>query len=350
MFTFSEVEIGSLILHKVGNKQQGDGYHASKNLIDLDGDLHILLTDYFLNNFKSEDIYHFIHHAGVTMNDVYQYCKSIFDNKDNFKEVSVLLLQHLYEKSDHPKIKSGELYVALLENVLVEDEIVDAIGIFKSENKETYLTFPTEDEKTKISAKEGVSIRKMDKGAVIFNAYDEDGYRVISTEMSGTDSRFWKGAFLGIDHVPDNTFHTKTYLNICKDFVKKVYSKEEDKKEQVDFLNKSIEYFENNDTFDLKDFSEKVIVKEEYNDSFNNFKQKYEETKGISTDEDFVISKTALESMRKKFKSLIKLDTKVEIKVTPNPEAPEDNEKYMERGYDKDKGMYYYKIFFNKEL
>ena len=109
MFTFEEVSMSSLILHKVGNKQLGDGYQASKDLIELDDELHSLLCDYFLNHFKSEDIYHFIHHAGIAMNDVYQYCKSIFDNPDTFKEVSVHLLQHLYEKSDHPKIKSGEL-------------------------------------------------------------------------------------------------------------------------------------------------------------------------------------------------------------------------------------------------
>ena len=53
--------------------------------------------------------------------------------------------------------------------------------------------------------------------------------------------------------------------------------------------------------------------------------------------------------MRKKFKSIIKLDTKVEIKVNPNPEEPNSNEKYMEKGYDKEKGMYFYKIFFNRE-
>lgn len=349
MFTFEEVSMSSLILHKVGNKQLGDGYQASKDLIELDDELHTLLCDYFLNHFKSEDIFHFIHHAGVTMNDVFQYCKSIFDNPDSFQEVSVHLLKHLYEKSDHPKIKSGELYIAHLENVLVEDELVNAIGIFKSETRETYLTFPFADEKVGIASNEGVPTRKLDKGAVIFNAYEEDGYRVIATDMNGTDARFWKEAFLGIDNVPDNTFHTKTYLNICKDFVKKVYSKEEDKKEQVDFLNKSIEYFENNDSFDLKDFSEQVIEKEEYTEQFNTFKEKYEEQKGIETQEDFVISKSTLEKMRKKFKNLIKLDTKVEIKVHPNPEDPEANQKHMERGYDEQKGMYFYKIYFNRE-
>lgn len=350
MFTFDETEIASLILHKVGNKQNGESYYAAQNLIELDDNLHQLLIDYFLGHFKSEDIYHFVHHAGVTMNDVYQYCTSIFQDPTTFQEVSVHLLKHLYEKSDHPKIKAGELYVALLENVVVEDELVQAIGIFKSENRETYLTFPNNGSDTNIQPTEGVPTRKLDKGTVIFNAYAEEGYRVISTDMSGSDAQYWREAFLGIDHVPNNNFHTKTYLNICKDFVKKVYAKEEDKKEQVDFLNKSIEYFEANDTFDFNDFSEKVIEKEEYTEKFNDFKQKYEEKNGIEPQPDFTISKSALDTMRKKFKSLIKLDTKVEIKVNPNPEEPTTHQKNIERGYDQEKGMYYYKIFFNKEL
>lgn len=349
MFTFLETEIDALIVHRVGNKSLDEGYLISKAEIDVGEELHIILIDYFLNQFKSEDIYHFIHHAGIAMNDVYQYCKSLFEDKTRFQEVSIHLLKHLYEKSDHPKIKSGELYIAYLENVIVDDELVDAIGIFKSENKETYLTFPEDQQKVNIAPETGVSTRKLDKGAIIFNAYNEDGYRVIATDMNSSDARFWKDAFLGIDHVPDNTYHTKAYLNICKDFVKKVYAKEEDKKEQVEFLNKSLEYFENNDAFDYDDFSKQVIEKEEYNEKFNDFRQKYEEKKGIETQEDFVISKSALQTMRKKFKSLIKLDTQVEIKVNPNPEEPNASQKYMERGYDEDKGMYYYKIYFNSE-
>ncbi len=349
MFSFIEAAIDELVLHKVGNKHLGEGITTSRELLSIDEELHVLLLDYFLGHFKSEDIYRFQHHAGVAMNDVFQYCKKIFEDGATFYEVSVLLLKHLYEKSDHPKIKSGELYIAYIENCLVEDELVDAIGIFKSENKEVYLTFPEDPQKVNIATSEGVSTRKLDKGAVIFNAYQEDGYRIITTDMNTSEAKYWKESFLGIDHVPDNTFHTKTYLTLCKDFVKKIYAKEEDKQEQVNFLNKSIEYFENNDEFGLDDFAEKVIEKPEYEEKFKTFKEKYEERKGVETQPDFVISKSALDTMKKKFKSIIKLDTKMEIKVNPNPEEPNSSERYMEKGYDKEKGMYFYKIYFNRE-
>ena len=36
-------------------------------------------------------------------------------------------------------MRSGEFYVAYFSDCVLDDEIVDAIGIFKSENKDTYL-------------------------------------------------------------------------------------------------------------------------------------------------------------------------------------------------------------------
>ncbi|WP_317169152.1 hypothetical protein [Mucilaginibacter humi] len=41
--------------------------------------------------------------------------------------------------ANHPNIKSGELYVAYFKDVQIEGNLLEAVGIFKSENKETYL-------------------------------------------------------------------------------------------------------------------------------------------------------------------------------------------------------------------
>lgn len=349
MFSFDEVQIDRLVLHKVGNKHEGTGVTASKAYTPLDEALEDLLHGYFLQHFKSDEVFHFVHHAGVAMHELYQYCKAAFEDREALLEVSEHMLHYLYEASDHPKIKSGELYVAYFEQVLVEDEIVDAIGIFKSENRETFMNFSLEDDRYRIATREGVPTRKLDKGAIIFGAYEEDGYRVITTDMSGSDARYWKEAFLGIDNVPDNSYHTKTYLNLCKDFVKKVVAKEEDQKEQAKIINKSIEYFETHDTFDYQDFQEQVIERPEYVEQFDAFKADYAEKKGIAAEDDFVIARSTVDKMKKKFKHLIKLDTKVEIKVNPNPEMPNAAEEYIEKGFDESKGMYFYKIYYNAE-
>ena len=46
-------------------------------------------------------------------------------------------------------------------------------------------------------------------------------------------------------------------------------------------------------------------------------------------------------------KTEIKLDTNIQIKL--DVDAPDASAEYLERGYDADKKMHYYKVFFNAE-
>ena len=61
------------------------------------------------------------------------------DNIKSFQHNSRQIAKHLYDISSHPKIKGGELYVTYFSNMVLDGDTVDAVGIFKSETKETYL-------------------------------------------------------------------------------------------------------------------------------------------------------------------------------------------------------------------
>ena len=52
-------------------------------------------------------------------------------------------------------------------------------------------------------------------------------------------------------------------------------------------------------------------------------------------------------AQKKKIKNIIKLDTNLELKVLLNKE---DGTKNIEKGFDEEKGMSYYKIYFNEEI
>ena len=166
-----------LVLHKVGNKSMDEGVRIAKNLFNLKDDLKEILMSYFLSSFKFEDMYEFNHEADLSMNEVFNYCSNIFDNvEDNFYDQSINILQHLYDKSNHVKIKGGELYVAYFKDCIVEDEMVDAIGIFKAENKDTYLKLKLDEEdEWTLDFEEGTDISKLDKGCLIFNKDKETG-------------------------------------------------------------------------------------------------------------------------------------------------------------------------------
>ena len=64
-------------------------------------------------------------------------------------------------------------------------------------------------------------------------------------------------------------------------------------------------------------------------------------------DNNFPISNTAVTASRKKLKNTIELDTNIQIKMDfINPESAE---KFVEKGWDEEKQMYYYLVYFNKE-
>jgi len=54
-----------------------------------------------------------------------------------------------------------------------------------------------------------------------------------------------------------------------------------------------------------------------------------------------------LKKEKSKIKSIIKLDTNIEIKL--DVDAPDAASEYLERGYDEEKKMKYYKVYFNEE-
>jgi hypothetical protein len=61
----------------------------------------------------------------------------------------------------------------------------------------------------------------------------------------------------------------------------------------------------------------------------------------------FPIANAAVYDARKSIKNVINLDTHIQIKMDfINPESAE---KYVEKGWDEEKQMYYYLVYFNKE-
>ncbi len=345
-----EISMEKLVLHRVGNKSMDEGIGIAKKLFNLTDDLLEVLMSYFIGSFKLEDLYEFNHEVDLSMNEIYNYCSSIFEDAEhNFYDQSVNILKHLYEKSNHVKIKGGELYVAYFRDCVVDDEMVDAIGIFKAENKDTYLKLKLdEEEEWTLDFEEGTDISKLDKGCLVFNREKETGYRVVSIDLKSADAKYWKDEFLTITQVQDERFQTKAYMDLCKEFGKSAF-KEEDKHERVDFLNRSKDYFEHYKEFEEKEFKE-VIFEDNHEkmDSFEALKQDFQEKLGIedTADEGFFISKPVVKKAKRGFKNNIQLDTQMEIKILSS-QAQADG--FLERGYDDEREMKYYKIYFNNE-
>ena len=64
--------------------------------------------------------------------------------------------------------------------------------------------------------------------------------------------------------------------------------------------------------------------------------------------DNFLISKSALQKQKRAIKNYINLDTNIQIKL--DFKNPESSKHFMEKGYDDQREMSYYKVFFNEEL
>ena len=350
IFDFSGVVLENLVIHKTGSRFNNEGVSISKDLYPItDNSVQDLLLKYFLVPFRNDIYYHFSHTTEIQLNEVYTFVKRIFDNKDSFYDQSVNILKHLYEQSTHPNIKSGEFYMAYLANCIIDGEYSSAIGIFKSENKDIYLKVNEKNSKFELLYDKGININKLDKGCLIFNTNSDSGYKVSIVDSSNSNEAiYWKNNFLNLTEIQNDNFITKNYLKLCKEFSKSIYKNElnKDSKEQSTFLNNTINYFNEHDVFNSEEFENEILKESSSIDLFNSFIESYDKSNGTSLSQPFSISKPMLKTMKKQLNKIIKLDSEVEIKLI-NSNGKDSN--LIEKGFDKEKGMNYYKIFFNTE-
>ncbi len=347
MFNISSVALANLIIHYVGNKLKGEQLSLSQESINVEEIVRELLIKYFFTAFKSEASYHFFHENELASNEIYANVSAVFENPAKFYEASVKIATHLYNTSSHQNIKSGEFYIAYFKDCIVGDEQLDAIGLFKSENKDTFLkVYPSGGVYT-VTSDKGINIKKLDKGCLILNTDKEKGYRVYTLDNTNraNEAQFWRDDFLKLKPNKDDFAQTENFMKICKGFINDVYNAENnvERPEQIDLLNKTSDFLNDNQAFDLSKFQEEVMEGEEnLIGAFDEYKDNYQENKGFVLDEEFEISKNAYKQFKKVFKSVLKLDKNFHVYIHGN----RDN---IIRGYDEKSGMNYYQLFFDTE-
>lgn len=339
--------ISNMVIHNIGNKFEGGTLHISdKCFLPNDEDVLSLLRNYFLSSFKKDAYYNFIPYEDEFINNpVYASVSSVFGDKANFYEKSVILAEHLFEQSNNSNIKAGELYIVYFQDCLVEEGVCDAIGIFKSENKDTFLKIIQNQNTYQLESESGINIKKLDKACLIFNINAETGYKVSVLDKTNTkEAVYWINDFLGLTPCEDSYFQTANYLNLCKDFVKDIYNKENDvpRADQIDMLNRSIGFFKDSDIFSEERFKEEVVREPEVINAFEHFKSQYGQDKEVNFVDQFPVSDYAIKDEKKYFKHVLKLDKNFHVYI-------HGQKKYIEKGYEPSKDMNYYKLYFREE-
>ena len=350
MVTFFESAIQQIAVHHIGNPLQNEMYALADEPLAFKDDLiPQLLMQYFLKPFeKTNEVYHLIHPSDdVELNELYHFAGELFADQDKFMPISQQIAKYLYSVSSHPKIKAGELYVVYFNQVQLEGELLDAVGLFKSETKETYLKVYTQQGGFGMDyEQEAININKLDKGCLIFNTEKENGYKVVVIDQTNRSQEavYWKDEFLQLKVRNDNFNQTSNTLSIYKNFVTQKLDDgfEMNKADKIDLLNRSMKYFKEKETFEFDEFTGEVLGNDKAIESFKNYKNQYEEEFETLIPDSFEISGNAVKKQARVYKSVLKLDRNFHIYIHGNKDL-------IEKGFDDDKHMNYYKVYFKEE-
>ena len=307
----ADTTIQHIAVHAGGNKQLDEPLTLSHELLNVSDEVKNLLKTYFLFPFKSEEYFQLFHEDGVEQNDIYKAATAIFDDPDSLLEQSLYMAQHLYNQCNHPKIKDGEFYVVYFKDCVLDDEQVDAVGLFKAETKDSFLKI----------------------------------HQVVDNTNRGGEAQYWMDDFLHCRQRKDEYYNTQSMLTLCKEFVTDYMPEqfeEVSKADQAEILNRSVNFFKENKTFEMEDFKQEVIGNEELIESFDTYKEEFQQANDMVVPDSFGISDSAIKKQSRNFKSVIKLDKNFHVYV-------HGDTKRIKKGVDPETGLNYYQLFFEEE-
>jgi 37-kD nucleoid-associated bacterial protein len=347
MIDFSTIALKKMAIHFVGNKGKEEGVYISKNIFSSFNEAaEESFLQYFIAPFrKVAEFYNFYHPAEIELNEVKSFATSLFNDTASFEEVSEKIAKTLYDKSAHPNISGGELFITWFTGCTFNGENVDALGIYKSEQKDTFIKLQQVGGSYDYQLDAGININEIDKGCIIFNTKQPNEFivTVLDNINKSKEAKYWMDDFLKLISCQDSFHFTKDYLEVAKKFVTERMPEVFDvsKADKIDYLNKSINYFKKNDHFAEADFLQDVFQHSEVIDNFNQFKEKYSNDHHVALDKDFDISNQAVKKQAKVFKSILKLDRNFHIYIHGSKDL-------IEKGTDAN-GRKFYKIYYEQE-
>lgn len=190
----------------------------------------------------------------MLLNDVVHYVSSFFTKKIGFVELSQRIATHLYASTHHPNIAVGDLFVVLFDKVRSDEKYRSAIGIYKSESKQHYISAKTEGGVSQLEELIGINPELIDKGALIIEGSDS----VYALDRFNNRTKYWLEDFLKVRQVPDE----KTKSAIAVGLVDKIRETIDSPSAQYEFGQKVIALCSEKDEIfgsELKQLSERYV-------------------------------------------------------------------------------------------
>lgn len=347
MIDYTNAVIKKIAIHRVGSKADNEDLFLTDEELNIPTDkMHTQLLKLFLSSIANSEVYSFDGAAQqFSTNAVAGFVNDTFFKEKNLLANSKRLAKHLYALTDTYAVKHGYVFVVLLGNLLIEGEQLEAQGIFKVDVNNDLLFVDEHDKQIDLKSLVGIATDKLDKGCLIMNTEQESGYRICISDKQtkANETAYWREVFLQASPINNNYSQTQQFLNITQNYVTNKLTEdfEVNKADQVDLINRSVEYFKTHDIFKQTDFEQEVLQDNGVINSFRNFDNNFRQEHDLPAMPEFEISSTAVKKQAKVFKSVVKLDKNFHIYIHGNREL-------IENGVDEN-GRKFYKIYYNNE-
>ncbi|MEL6123954.1 MAG: nucleoid-associated protein [Bacteroidota bacterium] len=346
MIDFSEARITKLSIHHLDHDgARGLSISSTSTPLPDSATLSLLEKFAFGHFIKRLEHYEFTWSNGdASLNPMKILSDQVFQQQETFHQTSISIAKHLFQSSSHPNIKSGDFIMIYVQDVRAEDELIDAIGIFKSESKTSFLKILSEGSHSSLTGDEGININAIDKGCLVFNIHAESGYLVQSIDRSNRsqEAQYWTDSFLQLQRRSDAFLHTQQYMNLTQTYVSHQLAEEFDidRADQLDLLRRTGEYFKSHDRYDSQEFESEVLSDESVIQSYRSYKDTFQKELQTELPDTVGLSKQAVRRSAKDFKSVLKLDKNFHIYIHGDRDL-------IQSGTDPD-GRKWYKVYYDE--
>lgn len=344
---YTRARIQGLALARLGNPLRDGGLQTSKELCHYEAAEAELLTHCFLKPFRVMEEHRFHHDRSLEENQVYNCAKAIFADPTKLLEYSVQIARRLYDKSDHPNIKPGDLCMSLMDGLIINGKQTKGLCLVKCENTVPFLEISVANGDLHLMTHQGIYPDKIDKGCLIFDDQADEGFSVLVFDKGGADPLFWNRRFLSVVPRTSDDFLTKRYSELCMEFAKRGLPASASHEDRYQLANRAVNYLVDAEEFDRSAFEQQALCEPKVIDRFQEFKDGYEEGEGFKLDDSFRVSKDIAAKAKHRMKGLLRLDTGAEIRF--KSQFLDDAETLLEHGYDDTSGMRFVKILYNEE-
>lgn len=259
---------------------------------------------------------------------------------DALAEHAEAIARHLISVADGQDMPPGELIVARFSDVESGGAAHEAVGIFKFDDKDIFLESRVEKQNVLLRMKRGLGGNKPKKACLVL--YTPKGHTLfLIDDQSSTD--YWQHAFIRARPKKDHVNSTSDVMQLAKTFITEQLPQDfvVEKADQIDLLNRSVQYFKSHEAFDKEEFANEVFQQESTIRSFNQYSDRFQEEQDVQLQDNFEIAPQAVKRQARVFKSVLKLDKNFHIYI-------HGDRNKIEQGVD-DKGRKFYKIYYEQE-